>query len=204
METRTSPRCTGVADPMPEADVPHCSLVEPQTARLRLRQWRRSDREPFAALNADREVMRYFPALLTREQSDAMADRCEILIAERGWGLWAVESIEDGRFIGCVGLHTPSPLLPFSPCVEIAWRLIRDAWGQGYASEAAGAALAVGFGTLQLDEIVAFTTLGNQRSRAVMARLGMRYDGEFEHPQVAEGSSLRPHALYRLSARQRL
>lgn len=103
------------------------------TPRLRLRQWTAADREPFAALNADPEVMRHFPAPLTRTQSDAMAVRIEALIAERGWGFWAADSLEDGvpRFMGFVGLHTPAPDLPFSPCVEIGWRLARPFWGRG-------------------------------------------------------------------------
>jgi len=170
-----------------------------ETPRLRLRQWRDADYAPFAALNADAEVMRYFPAPLTRAESDAMADRCRALIAGRGWGPWAVERKLDGVFVGFVGLHEPAAALPFSPCVEIAWRLARDAWGSGLATEAARAALAYGFGTLGLDEIVSFTTLDNRRSRAVMERLGMREDAlGFEHPALPPGHPLRPHCLYRL------
>ncbi|CAM3198321.1 GNAT family N-acetyltransferase [Cupriavidus taiwanensis] len=170
-----------------------------ETGRLRLRQWRDEDYAPFAALNADAQVMRYFPAPLTRAESDAMAGRCRSLIAQQGWGVWVVERIADDAFLGFVGLHEPAAALPFAPCVEIAWRLARQAWGQGYATEAARGALAYGFGRLALNEIVAFTTLANARSRAVMERLGMRQDAEgFDHPALPPGHPLRPHCLYRL------
>jgi RimJ/RimL family protein N-acetyltransferase len=172
-------------------------LVEPVTARLVLRQWRSSDRAPFAELNCDPRVMEFLPSRLTREESDAMADRFEALISERGWGFWAVESKTDGSFIGFVGLHVPAARLPFSPCTEVGWRLAFDHWGYGYATEAARAALRVGFETLGLDEIVSFTAVANRRSRAVMERLGMKQSGLFEHPGVPVGSPLREHCLYR-------
>lgn len=175
------------------------ALIEFETERLRVRQWKAADREPFAALNADPAVMAFFPSLLTRAGSNAVADRCESLIRERGWGFWAVETKEAGAFIGFVGLHTPSDRFPFSPCVEIGWRLAAPHWGKGFAWEAARGALRIGFQTLGLAEIVSFTALGNRRSRAVMARLGMREASIFEHPEVAENSPLRRHCLYRLS-----
>lgn len=170
-----------------------------ETERLRLRQWREADYAAFAALNADAEVMRYFPAPLSRAESDAMADRCRGLIAAKGWGLWAVERKTDGAFLGFVGLHEPAAALPFAPCVEVGWRLARHAWGYGYATEAARGALAYGFGHLGLDEIVFFTALANARSRAVMQRIGMQEDAVgFEHPALPPGHPLRPHCLYRL------
>ncbi|GAA0584122.1 GNAT family N-acetyltransferase [Halomonas salifodinae] len=183
-------------------------LIEPETPRLRLRQWREGDLAPFAALNADPEVMAHFPAPLSRAESDALAGRIRGLITERGWGLWAVE-IKQGEslqaslptsFIGFVGLHIPRDDLPFAPCVEIGWRLARPSWGHGYAREAAEAALAVAFDSLGLDEVVSFTSLDNRRSRAVMARLGMHHDATFEHPALPPGHPLRPHCLYRLGA----
>lgn len=174
-------------------------LIEPETARLRLRQWSQADREPFAAMSADPRVMEYFPATLTREESDAMVTRCQTLIAERGWGFWATECKATGEFIGMVGLHVPSAALPFSPCVEVGWRLAAQRWGQGFATEAAREALRVGFEDLALQEIVAFTTLCNARSRAVMHRLGMRDADRFENPSLPEGHPQRPHALYRLA-----
>lgn len=169
-----------------------------ETKRLHLRQWQASDRAPFAALNADLRVMEFFPAPLTRAESDAMAERCAALIDDRGWGLWAVEIKATQAFIGFVGLHIPSAPLPFAPCVEVGWRLAFDAWGQGFATEAAQQALRVGFDLLDLQEIVSFTALGNWRSRAVMAKLGMHEAGTFEHPSLPVGHPLRVHYLYGL------
>ncbi len=178
-------------------------MIEIDTDRLRLRQWCAADREPFAALNADPRVMEFFPARLSRAESDAMADRCESLIAEHGWGLWAVETRNGREFIGSVGLHRTAPELPFSPSIEISWRLAAQHWGKGYATEAARGALRVGFAQLGFHEIVAFAVPGNSRSRAVMERIGMRNTGEtFEHPNVPLGSVLRTHCLCRLTREQ--
>jgi RimJ/RimL family protein N-acetyltransferase len=175
-------------------------LIEFDTDRLSLRQWRDEDREPFARLNADLRVMEFFPSVLDRVASDAMVDRLQALIAERGWGLWAVETQTSKQFIGYVGLHIPKPDLPCSPCVEIGWRLAFEYWGKGYASEAAKGALKVGFEQLYLPEIVSFTATINHRSRAVMERLGMIQSAEtFEHPSIPVGHQLREHCLYRLS-----
>ncbi len=169
------------------------------TSRFVLRQWRDEDLEPFAALNADPDVMRFFPATLDREQSDALAERAQALIAERGWGLWAVEAVGDAAFIGFVGLAVPHFEAHFTPAVEVGWRLARDQWGQGYATEAAREVVAFGFDELGLDEIVSFTSAVNERSRKVMERIGMTHDGadDFDHPSVSSGL-LRPHVLYRL------
>jgi RimJ/RimL family protein N-acetyltransferase len=174
-------------------------MTELLTARLVLRQWRDADLQPWAALNADPEVMRYFPAPLTREESDALAERSRTAISERGWGLWALEVVDGASFIGFVGLAEPRFDAHFTPAVEVGWRLARDHWGQGYATEAARAAIEFGFGELELTEIVSFTSVVNERSRRVMERLGMTRDpaGDFEHPVVADGL-LRPHVLYRL------
>lgn len=180
------------------------NLIELETERLHLRQWRPNDRAPFAALNADARVMEHFPAPLSREESDEMADRCERLINERGWGFWAAELKETGAFIGFVGLHVPPSNLPCAPCVEIGWRLAHAHWQRGYASEAARHALRFAFQTLALPEVVAFTTPSNQRSLAVMARLGMNEAGTFEHPFVPEGNALRTHRLFRLPRAQYL
>ncbi len=192
-------------DPMTRQDFAHRidrvwrNTNEFETERLRLRQWCATDREPFAALNADPKVMEFFPALLTRAESDAMADRYQALIAERGWGFWAVEARTTRKFIGFVGLHTSAPELPLSPCVEVGWRLAAKHWGKGFATEAARGALRVGFERLGLLEIVSFTAVGNIRSRAVMERLGMLETETFEHPKIPIGHTLRKHCLYRLS-----
>lgn len=171
------------------------------TARLTLRQWRAADVAPFAALNADPVAMEFMGGCLTHRQSADLARRAETELAQRGWGLWAVELREGGEFLGCVGLAVPTFAAHFMPCVEVAWRLRREHWGQGYASEAAGECLRFAFTTLELAEVVAFTAVVNRRSRAVMQRLGMRHDtrGDFEHPRLPQGHALRRHVLYRLS-----
>jgi RimJ/RimL family protein N-acetyltransferase len=169
------------------------------TPRLRLRPWREDDLAPFAALNADQQVMAHFPAPLTREESDAVAARIRARMDEQGWGLWAVEVKGADAFIGFTGLMHPAFEAFFTPCTEVGWRLARHAWGHGFATEAAKASLAYAFGTLGLSEVVAMTALGNTRSLAVMERLGMRRDREFDHPRVPEGHPVRRHVLYRLS-----
>ncbi|MFO0882647.1 MAG: GNAT family N-acetyltransferase [Pirellulales bacterium] len=175
-------------------------MFEPETARLKLRQWQASDLAPFADLNSDPRVMEHFPAPLTREESNAWVGRLKAEMAEQGWGLWAVEVKATQQFIGFVGLKVPKVTLPFSPCVEIGWRLVFDAWGKGYATEAAKAALQVGFEELNLTEIVSFTAVCNTRSAAVMQRIGMTKDPHtFEHPAVVEGHHLRTHVLYRMT-----
>ena len=175
-------------------------MAELRTQRLVLRQWRDDDLEPFAALNADPEVMHYFPSPLTRGQSDALAEGQRDLIAERGWGLWAVEVVDRAPFIGFVGLAEPRFQAHFTPAVEVGWRLARDHWGKGYATEGARAAVAFGCGELGLDEIVSFTSVVNERSRRVMDRVGMTHDpaDDFDHPLLAPGDALRRHVLYRL------
>lgn len=176
-------------------------ILEFQTHRLKLRQWRQSDRDPFAALNADPQVMEFFPASLDRTQSDAFAEKIQKLIELRGWGLWAIEQKTGDPFIGFVGLHILEPALPFGPCVEIGWRLAARYWGNGFASEAAVAVLDIAFETLGLNEVVSFTSILNQRSQAVMQRIGMNHSGEFfEHPGVAAGHPLHRHILYRIGS----
>ena len=176
-------------------------LVEPRTERLWLRQWRDDDWAPFAALNADTEVMRYFPSTLDERESNAFAYRNAALLEVYGYGLWAVEERASGEFVGMVGLNQPQWQARFTPCTEVGWRLARSAWGHGYATEAARAALAVAFGPLGLDEVVSFTAVANARSRAVMERLGMTHDPaeDFDHPKLDADSPVRRHVLYRLS-----
>lgn len=188
---------------VPPAEVPVTCPIEITTYRLRLRQRQPEDRAPFAAMNADPRVMEFFLAPLSREESDAMVDRCEALIRERGWGAWAVELRDTGQFIGMTGLHAPSAPLPFSPCIEVLWRLAFEHWDKGYATEAARAAVEFGLTVAGLDEIVAFTTIANVRSISVMRKLGMTEAEHFDHPGVPAGSGLRPHVLYRLAAGSR-
>lgn len=177
-------------------------LIEFETERLCLRQWQESDFKPFATLNADPKVMEYLPEPLSGQASTEMAEKIRLLIKQRGWGFWAVEVKGVEPFIGFCGLHVPTATLPFSPCVEIGWRLSSAHWGKGYASEAARGALHVAFQHLELPEIVSFTTVGNQRSRRVMERIGMEYNGQFEHPGLPENNPLRPHVLYWLRREQ--
>jgi RimJ/RimL family protein N-acetyltransferase len=169
---------------------------------LRLRGWRESDREPFADLNADPEVMEYFPAALTREQSDDLVEKIEAGFERDGFGLWALEVRESGEFVGFAGLAAPTFEAHFTPAVEVGWRLARRAWGNGYATEAGRAALDFGFERAGLGEVVSFTALGNARSRAVMERLGMSHDpgDDFDHPDLPEDDPMRRHVLYRLAA----
>lgn len=176
--------------------------LEVETPRLVLRQWLSDDRKPFAAMNADPRVTEYLLPL-SAEQSDALADRLAAGIDEHGWGFWAVEAPGVAPFVGFVGIKPLPATLPFAPGVEIGWRLAQPFWGRGYAREAAEAALRVGFEQVGLAEIVAFTAVGNQRSRAVMARLGMQPDAAlFDHPAVPDGHPLRRHVLYRLRREQ--
>jgi ribosomal-protein-alanine N-acetyltransferase len=170
-----------------------------QTPRLHLRRWRDADLPAFAAMNADPRVMEFFPKLLDRAESDALATRIRDAFALRGYGLWAVEVPGVAEFIGFVGLAVPHFQAHFTPCVEIGWRLARAHWGHGYATEAARAALEFGFRHLGLGEIVSFTTEANRRSRAVMERIGMTRSpaDDFDHPAVPEGHPLRRHVLYR-------
>jgi RimJ/RimL family protein N-acetyltransferase len=167
-----------------------------ETERLLLRDWQPSDHAPFAALNADPEVMEHFPSRLTRAESDALVDRIALRWAEDGHGLWAVERIADGAFLGFSGVAR----LAWLPTPEIGWRFARFAWGQGLATEAARAARDWAFSTLGLAEIVSVTTAGNDRSQAVMRRIGMTRDpaDDFLHPNLPDGHPLRPHVLYRL------
>lgn len=172
------------------------------TDRLLLRSWRESDLEPFAALNADPEVMEFMRGPLTRDASDAWVGRINDSWTTNGYGLWAVEVKDGPEFIGFVGLADALFEAPFTPAVEVGWRLARSAWGNGYATEGARAALSYGFRDVALTEILTFTAAVNTRSRAVMERLGMSRDlgADFDHPAVPQGHPVRPHVLYRLPA----
>ena len=172
-----------------------------ETTRLRLRKWRDSDLLPFSVMNADPSVIEYLPHALSRDESDAFAGRIGAHFAERGFGLWAVEVLGIAEFIGFIGLSVPASIMPFTPCVEVGWRIAAQHWGHGYATEGARAALAFGFEQLGLDEIVSFTVPANRRSRRVMEKLGLRRDahGDFDHPRFPDGHVLQRHMLYRLS-----
>lgn len=171
------------------------------TSRLILRPWREPDLDAFARLNDDPAVMEFMARRLSREESASAAARIQADIDRRGWGLWAVEVKEGGAFAGYVGLSVPSFDAHFTPCVEIGWRLAREHWGCGYASEAAVASLWFAFENLKLKQIVSFTVPLNKRSIRVMERIGMSRDpaDDFDHPVLPPGHPLRPHVLYRIN-----
>ena len=202
------------------------SPVELHTQRCVLRQWRDDDFAPWAEMNADREVRRYFPSVLDAEQAAAEAGRCRDAIAQRGFnpapktpaasaphggvarlgrpgaGMWALEIPGEFRFAGFVGLNVPHYDAPFVPAVEIGWRLPRAAWDRGFATEAARAALEFAFKHLGLREVIAIAVPSNEASLRVMQRLSMLRDatGDFEHPRVEAGHPFRRHVLYRTAA----
>ena len=171
-----------------------------ETDRLLLRRFRDTDKDSFALMNRDPAVMEFFPALLSRVESDALVDRIDAHWAEHGIGLWAVEIRASGEFIGYVGLAVPRFSVHFTPCVEIGWRLDAGHWGEGLATEGARAVVRYAFEVLGLPEIVSFTVPDNLRSRRVMEKLGMTHDAEddFDHPLLPAGHPRRRHVLYRL------
>lgn len=174
---------------------------EIRTERLRLRRWLPNDLIRFAAMNADPRVTEYLPTPLTRQDSDAFVERAEAHFEQHGFGLWAAEIVGVAPFAGFVGLANPRFDAPFQPCVEIGWRLTREHWGLGYATEGARAVLTFGFEVIGLEEIVSFTVPANARSRRVMEKIGMTHDpaDDFDHPLLPVGHPLRRHVLYRIA-----
>jgi len=178
-------------------------IVELRTDRLLLRQWKKGDLALFSKINADPVVMEYYPEVLNEAESNAMALKLENLISERSWGFWALELTDEKKFIGFVGLHKPTYELPVTPCVEIGWRLAKEYWGNGYATEAAEAALKFAFEKLGLNEVYSFASVANKKSWSVMQRIGMQNtDANFEHPIIPENHPLREHVLYRITIQQ--
>jgi RimJ/RimL family protein N-acetyltransferase len=169
-----------------------------RTPRLLMRRWRDADREPYAQMNANPVVMRYFPAVQDRAASDVSIDRMEALFDRQGFGLWALELAGTAEFIGFTGLNPMPDGVPGSGGMEVGWRLAEHAWHHGYATEAAQAAVDVGFNGLGLAEIWSMTAILNEQSQAVMRRLGMTPYARFEHPRIELGHPLRPHVAFRL------
>jgi ribosomal-protein-alanine N-acetyltransferase len=171
------------------------------TERLVLRRWRDGDQDDFAALNSDPVVMEHFPGVLSREQSDQMIRQIELHFEEFGYGLWAVDIRWAAKFIGFCGLAVPTFHTHFTPAVEVGWGFTRDEWGNGYATEAARAAVDFGFEEARLDEVLSWTIPANQRSVGVMTRLGMTRAPEldFDHPRLLDDDRLRRHIVYRLT-----
>ena len=170
-----------------------------ETSRLIMRQWQSPDYVEFARMNADPDVMRYFPSLLSRQESDALTDKLAKHIEENGWGFWVTETKADRKFIGLVGLN-PVDDLPVPSCIEVGWRLDKPFWGNGFATEAATAALHFSFSMLTQDRVAAFTAIANSNSRNVMSRLGMvDTHRNFMHPRVPEHSGLQEHVHYEIN-----
>jgi len=174
-------------------------LIEIKTDRLFLRQWKEEDFKYFAQMSSDSDVMAFYPNKLSETESNSMAKKIQSLIAERGWGFWAVEVLSNNKFVGFVGLHKPHYELPFNPCVEIGWRLSKEHWGKGYATEAGEASLDFAFENLKLNEVFSFASVGNRKSRAVMERLNMiNMNSNFNHPIIPDGNPLKEHVLYKI------
>ena len=171
-----------------------------ETKRLLLRHWKVEDLPLFAAMNADPYVMEYFPKMLSPEESNRLAQKIQQELEEKQYGLWAVEVKNETPFIGFVGLHFQDFEAPFTPCIEIGWRLAHQYWRKGYAYEAASKVVSYAFESLKLEELVAFTLPSNTSSRRLMEKLGMTYDpkDDFENSKLPEGHPMRPHVLYRL------
>ena len=169
-----------------------------ETERLILRQWKESDYLPFINMGSDLEVMKYFPKCLTQEESINFIKAVTGIIDENKWGFWAVELKKSQEFIGFIGLHSQPTQFDFSPCIEIGWRLAKDFWGQGYATEGAKAALEYAFNTLNLDKVVSFTSSVNKPSESVMKKLGMKKVTEFNHPKLPQNHDLAKHVLYEI------
>jgi RimJ/RimL family protein N-acetyltransferase len=170
-----------------------------ETARIVLRKWCSEDYTEFARMNTDPDVMRYFPSLLSRKESDILAKKFDNLLAEKGWGFWAAQRKSDSAFIGLVGLNKADDL-PVASCMEVGWRLAKAYWGEGYATEAATASLHFAFSLLEQDRVAAFTAPANSRSRKVMSRLGMEDRQEnFLHPRISESTGLKEFVYYEIS-----
>jgi len=175
-------------------------MITLRTERLILRRWRYSDREPYARLNADARVTEFFPRPLSPAESDALIDRIEKHFRLHGFGRCAAELARDGCLIGSIGITVPSFTAPFTPCIEIGWRLLPEHWGIGLATEGAGEVVRYAFEVLRLESLVAYTVPANVRSLRVIEKLGMARDpaGDFDHPNIPDGHPLRRHVLYRL------
>ena len=168
-----------------------------ETERLYLRQWRSSDHEPYIAMNLDKEVMEFFPATISAEESIFHKTRMRNNIEEKGYGLFAMERKNTNEFIGFTGFSHPKFEADFTPCTEIGWRIAKEHWNLGFATEAAKACLAFGFRNFKFEEIYSFTSVHNKRSEQVMLKIGMKKMGEFDHPILAQGHYLQKHVLYK-------
>lgn len=167
-----------------------------ETSRLILRTFAKEDSEVFYEMNSDPDVMRYLGGVLSKEESDAYLQRILKGYDENKYGLYAAELKETGEFIGYIGLANANFVSDFTPCVEIGWRLKKQHWKKGYATEGAIACIDYAFRTLELPEICSFTAETNTPSEKVMKRIGMEKKGYFGHPKVDKSSELHRHVLY--------
>lgn len=173
-----------------------------ESQRLGFRRWKKSDRDPFAAMTADPEVMRYFPKPLEKDEAGRLIGRFETHMDDKGYTMWAVERKEDGVFIGFIGLLEITMPIEGQGAAEIGWRLDKRYWKQGYAVEGAEACLAYAWGPLGMAEVYSFTSVINQPSETVMKRIGMAKIGEFEHPKLGRESPLKKHVLYKINRQE--
>ncbi|WP_028543292.1 GNAT family N-acetyltransferase [Paenibacillus taiwanensis] len=171
-------------------------MIYIETSRLNLRDWEERDVEPFCRLNADEQVMTYFPKTLTPDETISFYHAIQSEFEACGFGLYAVETKQNKEFIGLIGFHKATFEADFTPCIEIGWRLKKEAWGQGFATEGAAACLQYGFNELGFSEVYSFTAEVNKPSQNVMNKIGMSYLNTFDHPKVEPNSPLRKHVLY--------
>lgn len=171
-------------------------MIYIKTKRLMLRDPEESDLQAFRLMNRDARVMEFYPNTLSDSETDSFYERIKKEFSECGYGLYAAEIKDVGEFIGYIGFHRATFEAPFTPCVEIGWRLKYDAWGRGYATEGAKACLEYGFNTLKLERVYSFTSKLNLRSENVMKKIGMSRIAEFSHPDIDENSTLCEHVLY--------
>ena len=168
------------------------------TERLVLRRWLQSDIKPFAEMNKDADVMKYFPKTLTDKETSEMVQRINLQFDENNFSLYAVESKLTRQFIGFTGFAIPTFESFFTPCIEIGRRYKKETWRQGFATEAASACLQYGFKTLHFEKVVSFTSAININSEKVMIKIGMTIAGEFNHPRIEISSPLCKHVLYEI------
>lgn len=173
-------------------------MFPPPTSRLKFRHWQESDIEVFVSMNMNEAVMEFFPSVYSRDETIKSIDRITSSFEINGFGLYALEKIEDSSFIGFTGFSIPRFESFFTPCVEIGWRLSFANWNQGFATEAATACIDFGFSTLAFNVIHSFTSVLNVKSMHIMKKIGMNFAGTFDHPLIADGNELKPHVIYRL------
>ena len=173
-----------------------------ETERLILRNWQESDVAPFVEMNHDPEVMKYFPDLLSADETKNLVERFKLHFREHGFGFFAVELKSEKKFIGFVGLFIPSFEAHFMPAVEIGWRLSSKYFNKGFATEAAKKVLEYAFGELKLKEVVSFAAITNQPSINVMKKIKMTHDAkdDFQHPKLDKNHPLSLHVLYRIKS----